>query len=96
MAIPAVFIPTLNAFAVPLIICWGSFIFATIVLCSVDHFIVRKRQVAAEQARAEEVQTWLMENPDLREQILAEIEQHRARELETDKDKVVTLSNYRD
>lgn len=94
LAIPAVFIPSLNALALPLIICWGSFVFTTIILCSVDHFVVRKRRVTAEHARAEEIQTWLMENPDLREQIMAEIEQHRTQDQETEK--VIALSNYRD
>jgi len=94
LAIPAVFIPSLNIFAIPLIICWGSLIFTTIVVCSFDHFVISKRNAEASQSKAAEVQTWLAEHPDLREEILADLiqEQNEATE---EKKKIVTLSNYR-
>jgi len=38
LAIPAAFIPALNAFVVPLVIIWGSMVFTAIILCSVDHY----------------------------------------------------------
>ena len=47
MAIPAAFIPSLNVLVVPLIIIWGSFVFLSVALCSVDHF--RKRWMLSPQ-----------------------------------------------
>ncbi|MBN2332200.1 MAG: hypothetical protein JXO49_00740 [Deltaproteobacteria bacterium] len=94
LAIPAVFIPSLNAFAIPLIICWGTLILATIVICSVDHFVVKKRQLGSEQAKAEEVQSWLADHPELREQILAELQQ-AAQSDTPENDKVISMSSYR-
>jgi len=91
MAIPAVFIPSLNMFAIPLIICWGSLVVTTIVLCSVDHFIISKKRAAETQSKAAEVQSWLAEHPDIREQILAELREETAA---SEKDNVVSLSHY--
>lgn len=90
LAIPAVFIPSLNMFAIPLIICWGSLVVTTIVLCSVDHFILSKKRDAAVQGKAAEVQSWLAQHPDLREQILTELQQ----EEENPESKVVNISRY--
>jgi|GEM_PF-1754329 uncharacterized membrane protein (DUF106 family) len=93
MAIPAVFIPSLNMFAIPLIICWGSLVVTTIVLCSVDHFIISKKRAAETQSKAAEVQSWLAEHPDIREQILAELREE-TKDAVKEKDKVVNLCRY--
>ena len=93
LAIPAVFIPSLNIFAIPLIICWGSLVLATIVVCSFDHFVISKKKTEASQSKAAEVQAWLAENPDLREEILADLLQEH-RESTEEKKKIVKLSNY--
>ncbi len=93
LAIPAVFISSLNMFAIPLIICWGSLILTTIVLCSVDHFIVSKRRAVATQNKAAEVQSWLAQHPELREQILAELQENENDKSNGD-DKVVSISRY--
>ncbi len=94
LAIPAVFIPSLNIFAIPLIVCWGSLVFTTIVVCSFDHFVISKRNAEASQNKAVEVQTWLAEHPDLREEILADLLQEQ-KEVTEEKKKIVALSNYR-
>ncbi len=94
LAIPAVFILSLNVIAIPLIVCWGSLILATIVLCSVDHFVVSKKKAEESQSKAAEVQTWLAEHPDLREEILADLLQEQ-KEVTEEKRKVVELSTYR-
>lgn len=94
LAIPAVFIPSLNIFAIPLIICWGSLILTTIVVCSFDHFVISKKKSEAAQSKAAEVQTWLAENPDIREEILADWLQEQRKTTE-EKEKIVKLSNYR-
>jgi len=94
LAIPAVFIPSLNIFAIPLIVCWGSLIFTTIVVCSFDHFVVSKKNAEETQSKAAEVQTWLAEHPDIREEILADLRQEQ-KEVTEEKKKIVKLSNYR-
>lgn len=93
LAIPAVFIPALNMFAIPLIICWGSLIATTIVLCSVDHFIISKKRASETQNKAAEVQSWLAEHPDIREQILEEL-QSDAKDTDSKEGKVVSISRY--
>jgi hypothetical protein len=94
LAIPAVFIPSLNILAIPLIVCWGSLIFTTIVVCSFDHFVINKKNAEASQSKAAEVQTWLAEHPDLREEILADLLQEQ-KEVTEEKKRIVNLSNYR-
>ena len=94
LAIPAVFIPSLNIFAIPLIVCWGSLVFTTIVVCSFDHFVISKKNTELSQSKAAEVQTWLAEHPDLREEILADLRQEQKDATEEER-KIVKLSNYR-
>lgn len=94
LAIPAVFIPSLNIFVIPLIICWGSFIFATIVICSYDHFVISKRKAETSLNKAAEIQTWLAEHPGLREEILADL-LAKEQEIPTGEKKIVELSKYR-
>ncbi len=94
LAIPAVFITSLNAFAIPLIICWGSLILTTIVVCSIDHFVISKRKAETAQSKAAEIQTWLAEHPDLREEILTELQQNQETVSDT-KDNIVNISRFR-
>ena len=46
VAIAGIFVPTLNAYAIPCIIIWGSLVFISIILCSVDHYIDRRKNAA--------------------------------------------------
>ncbi|MBN2332199.1 MAG: hypothetical protein JXO49_00735 [Deltaproteobacteria bacterium] len=49
VAIAAVFIPALNAYAIPCTIIWGTLVSTTIILCSVDHYTKKhKAELAAE------------------------------------------------
>jgi len=68
MAVPAVFIPTLQMFAIPLIICWSSCIIVTIVICTYDHF-KKTNQDYKGKDKIEQIKKWLNENPDLKDQI---------------------------
>ena len=45
MAVAGIFVPSLNAYAIPCTIIWGGFVFTSIILCSVDHYI-HKRESA--------------------------------------------------
>ena len=47
IAVVGIFVPALNAYAVPCTIIWGSLVFTSIVLCSVDHYITRRKNAAA-------------------------------------------------
>jgi len=68
MAVPAVFIPTLQMFAIPLIICWSSCIIVTIGICTYDHF-KKTNQDYKGKDKIEQIKKWLNENPDLKDQI---------------------------
>ncbi len=46
IAITGIFVPTLNAYAIPCTIIWGSLVFTSIVLCSTDHYITRRKNAA--------------------------------------------------
>ena len=46
VAIVGIFVPALNAYAIPCTIIWGSLVFASIILCSVDHYITRRKNAA--------------------------------------------------
>ncbi|MEA2107873.1 MAG: hypothetical protein U9P07_00420 [Pseudomonadota bacterium] len=46
VAVAGIFVPTLNAYAIPCTIIWGTLVFTSIILCSVDHYIARRRSVA--------------------------------------------------
>ena len=43
VAIAAVFVPLLNGYAVTCTVIWGSLVFTSIVLCSVDHYLVQPK-----------------------------------------------------
>ena len=73
LAIPAAFIPSLNVLAVPLIIIWGSMVFLSIVLCSVDHF--RKKKLETNQEKMDAISAMIEESPQLRDQLLDELDQ---------------------
>ncbi len=73
MAIPAAFIPSLNVLVVPLIITWGSFVFLSVALCSVDHF--RKRKLETNQEKMDAISAMIDETPELRDQLLDELDQ---------------------
>jgi len=45
MAVAGIFVPSLNAYAIPCTIIWGGLVFTCIILCSVDHYL-HKRKVA--------------------------------------------------
>ncbi|MBN2705848.1 MAG: hypothetical protein JXR89_05340 [Deltaproteobacteria bacterium] len=72
MAIPAAFIPSLNILVVPLIFAWGSLVFCSIALCSVDHF--RKKKARSEKEQMELIATMIEETPALREKLQEELE----------------------
>ncbi len=93
LAITAVFIPQLNAFAIPLVICWGGLILTTIIVCSYDHFVVSRRRLDEEERRAAEIQDWLATHPELTEQILSQLQEETA--TVDRKEKVVSLNSYR-
>jgi hypothetical protein len=42
IAVAGIFVPALNAYAIPCTIIWGSLVFTSIILCSVDHYINRR------------------------------------------------------
>ena len=46
VAITGIFVPALNAYAIPCTIIWGSLVFTSIILCSVDHYITRRKNAA--------------------------------------------------
>ena len=46
VAVAGVFVPTLNAYAIPCTIIWGALVFTSIILCSVDHYITRCKNAA--------------------------------------------------
>ena len=46
VAVAGIFIPVLNAYAIPCTIIWGSLVFTSIILCSVDHYIARRKNAA--------------------------------------------------
>jgi len=46
IAVAGIFVPALNAYAVPCTIIWGSLVFTSIVLCSTDHYITRRKNAA--------------------------------------------------
>ena len=73
MAIPAAFIPSLNVLVVPLIITWGSFVFLSVALCSVDHF--RKNKLETNQKKMDAISAMIDETPELRDQLLDELDQ---------------------
>lgn len=73
MAIPAAFIPSLNVLVVPLIVTWGSFVFLSVALCSVDHF--RKRKLETNQEKMDAISAMIDETPELRDQLLDELDQ---------------------
>ena len=75
MAIPAAFIPSLNILVVPLIIAWGSFVFISIALCSVDHF--RKKKLESNQEKMDAISAMIDETPELRDQLLDELDQQK-------------------
>ncbi|NPA25959.1 MAG: hypothetical protein GXO34_09050 [Deltaproteobacteria bacterium] len=67
LAIPAVFIPSLNAIGIILVITWGALVFTAIVLCSYEHF--RSRKVENETEKMALIKELIAENPSLREQL---------------------------
>ena len=75
MAIPAAFIPSLNVLVIPLIIIWGSFVFLSVALCSVDHF--RKRKLESNQEKMDAISAMIDESPELRDQLLDELDQQK-------------------
>jgi len=46
VAVVGIFVPALSAYAIPCTIIWGSLVFTSIILCSVDHYITRRKNVA--------------------------------------------------
>ncbi len=44
MAVAGIFVPALNAYAITCTIIWGSLVLTTIILCSVDHYLVQPRR----------------------------------------------------
>jgi len=46
VAVAGIFVPALNAYAIPCTIIWGSLVFTSIILCSVDHYITRRKNAA--------------------------------------------------
>ncbi len=73
LAIPAAFIPSLNILVVPLIIVWGSFVFVSIALCSVDHF--RKKKLESNKEKMDVISSMIEESPELKDQLLHELDQ---------------------
>jgi len=49
MAIAGIFVPALNAYAITCTIIWGSLVMTTIILCSVDHYLVQPRKRASRE-----------------------------------------------
>ena len=68
ITVPVVFIPTLQMFAVPLIVCWGTCVIVTIIICSYDHFKKPKQNYDNEN-KIEQIKKWIHDNPDLKDQI---------------------------
>ena len=77
LAIPAVFIPALHSIGIILIITWGSLVFASIVLCSYEHFRQKKTSGSREQKLAL-IQELLAESPNLREELASTLELEEA------------------
>jgi len=50
IAVAGIFVPTLNAYAIPCTIIWGALVFTSIILCSVDHYIARSKHSAGAEA----------------------------------------------
>lgn len=73
LAITAAFIPSLNMLAVPLIIMWGSLVFISVALCSIDHF--RKRKLETNEEKMDTIAAMIEESPQLRDQLLDELNQ---------------------
>ena len=73
LAITAAFIPSLNMLAVPLIIMWGSMVFISVALCSIDHF--RKRKLETNEEKMDTIAAMIEESPQLRDQLLDELNQ---------------------
>jgi len=46
VAVAGIFVPALNAYAIPCTIIWGALVFTSIILCSVDHYITRRKNTA--------------------------------------------------
>lgn len=45
IAVAGIFVPSLNAYAIPCTIIWGALVFTSIILCSVDHYIHKHKKV---------------------------------------------------
>ncbi|HDS15162.1 MAG TPA: hypothetical protein ENN66_00750 [Proteobacteria bacterium] len=75
LAIPAAFIPSLNVLVIPLIVTWGSFVFLSIALCSVDHF--RRKKLQSNADKMELISAMIDETPELRERLQAELEHNQ-------------------
>ena len=73
MAVPTVFIPSLNMLAVPMIIMWGGCMMITIAVCSYDHFHNNKKIPEENQDKAEQIKKWLHDNPELKETIFSDL-----------------------
>lgn len=43
VSVAAVFVPGLQAWAVPCLVVWGSLVTTTIILCTVDHYLVNPK-----------------------------------------------------
>ena len=66
MAVPAAFIPSMNILVVPLIIAWGSLVFCSILLCSVDHFRKKKH---SQEDQVDIIDELTAENAELADQL---------------------------
>ncbi len=72
LAIPAVFIPSLQSIGIILVITWGALVFTAIVLCSYEHF--RNQKIDTETAKMSLIQEMISTSPELREQLLESLE----------------------
>ncbi len=43
IAVAGIFVPSLNAYAIPCTIIWGTLVFTCIILCSVDHYLYKRK-----------------------------------------------------
>lgn len=49
IAVAGIFVPALSAYAVPCTIIWGSLVFTSIVLCTTDHYIAKRKNATGSE-----------------------------------------------
>jgi hypothetical protein len=49
VAVAAIFVPGLQAWAVPGLVVWGSLVTTTIILCTVDHYLVSPKKTGSDK-----------------------------------------------